>query len=158
MRKKSPSPRRFLAYAGTLVAATTALAALYSCSLIVETRSQQCQSDSDCAGFAGYPTCNTVSGLCVGSSTSSTTSGGTSSGTATSSGGGCYVDGGATGVCYDTSQAACAVSGSADTINAELLNACTSGCVPFDNATKVPALLAGGQLPMLPSVGPDGGF
>ena len=43
-------------------------------------------------------------------------------------------------------------------LNSELLNGCTTGCVPFDNSARVPGLLAGGQLPPLPTTGPDGGF
>jgi hypothetical protein len=39
--------------------------------------------------------------------------------------------------------------------NAELLNACTTGCVAFDNAARVPGLLPGDQLPDLPTQGPN---
>ncbi len=139
-RRRTP-----LRLAATVGAGALALAALYSCSLIVESRGQQCEKDDDCVMFTGAK-CDVQSGLCVGGSgggsttsgtTSSTTSGTTSS---TSSGGGCDVDGGiAGGGCY----------GCTPTNDEELLNRCTDGCIPFDNE-RVTLLPDGGQLPPLP--------
>jgi hypothetical protein len=144
------SPRRLVRATLAIVAAAVGLLAVYSCSLIVETQSQQCQSTADCAMF-GNATCDLTTGVCVSASTTS------SSTTTTSSSGapaGCDVDGGiAGGGCYDDTLAACPA-----TTNAELLNACTTGCVPFDNSVRVPGLLAGDQLPELPTPGPDAGF
>jgi hypothetical protein len=153
-----PRPERPLHRTGRVLAGVAAamlgLAALYSCSLIVEQQSQQCQMDSDCSDFPGAH-CDTAQGVCIGE----TSTGSTSSGTTTSSSSGatsCNVDGGiAGGGCYDDSLASCPVSSDPTTGNAELLNACASGCVPFDNSVKVPGLLPGDQLPSLPTNGPN---
>jgi hypothetical protein len=151
MRKQRPSPRRFLKHVGAFLAAATGLAAVYSCSLIVETRSQQCMQDSDCASFSGYGKCDTTSGLCVSTSTSTNSSSGSSSG---SSGNvGCDLDGGIEGGgCYNGGTASCP----APSTNSELLNQCTTGsCYPFDD-TSVHGLV-NGALPSLPRP-PDGGM
>src|SRR5262245_29873908 len=98
-----------------VAAAILSLSLLYSCSLIVETKSQQCQEDRDCVAFIGA-SCDKTKGICVGggtggstssataSSTSSTSSSSSSSSTTTatssssSSGSpGCDVDGGIDG-------------------------------------------------------------
>jgi hypothetical protein len=42
--------------------------------------------------------------------------------------------------------------------NATLLNACETGCTPFNNATRLTNLLDGGGLPPLPDAGPDAGM
>jgi hypothetical protein len=149
--------RRNLRLALAIVAAGTGLATVYSCSLIVDTQSQQCQADSDCAQF-GMAKCDTTNGICVASTTTSgsTTSGSTGSASSSSgsSGSPCDVDGGiAGGGCYNDSLSACPLS--AENANAQLLNACTTGCVPFDDTT-VKGLVDGG-LPGLPNP-PDGGL
>jgi hypothetical protein len=155
MRNQSTSPRRLLARAAVVVAAALGLLAVYSCSLIVETSSTQCQTDMDCANIAGYPKCNTATGVCV-TNGSSSSSGMSSSGTTSSSSGSppsCDVDGGIdAGGCYDTSLAMCSMN----LDNSQLLNGCTTGCIAFDN-TRV-TLLDGGVLPALPNPGPDGGM
>lgn len=137
---------RPLQRAGLFVAGALGLMVLYSCSLLVESRSQQCQSDQDCSAF-GSAHCDTAKGICVGGagggSTGSSTSGTQSS---TSNGGGCDVDGGIDGGgCYNC----------APTDDEQFLNHCTgSTCIPFDNKARVDALKNGGSLPKLPK---DGG-
>jgi hypothetical protein len=153
MRNQSTSPRRFLARAGVLVAVAMGLAAVYSCSLIVETASTQCQTDADCVNIMGYPKCNATMGVCVTSTTTSSSSGSMSS----SSGAppSCDVDGGIDGGgCYDTSLAMCTTN----LDNSELLNGCTTGCIAFDNGALMGFVDAGYALPDLPTVGPDGGM
>ena len=128
--------------------------AIYSCSLIVDTQSSQCAKDDDCKQFGSGATCETTSGVCVGmgTGTGSGSSGSASSSSSASSSGAttCEADGGLDGGgCY----AASCLTSTSD--NAELLNACTTGCVPFDNAARVPGLLPGDQLPGLPAQGPN---
>jgi hypothetical protein len=142
--------RTTLRLAAKIGAGVIALAALYSCSLIVENRSQQCEKDEDCVMFSGAK-CDVMQGICVGggtgggsttsTSTTSTTTSTTSTTTSTtSSGGGCDVDGGIQGGgCYNC----------APTNDEELLNRCTDGCIGFDNK-RVTLLPDGGQLPPLP--------
>jgi hypothetical protein len=151
MRKKSPSPRRLLAHAAVILAVATGLAAVYSCSLIVETRSQQCQADTDCASLAGSNgKCDTTSGLCQSGST--TTSSGTGGATA-SGGAACNVDGGIDGGgCYNAGVGSCPAAIS----NSQILNVCTTGCIPFDD-TLVKGLNPDGTRPSLPAP-PDGGL
>jgi hypothetical protein len=49
-----------------IAAAGLGLLAIYSCSLIVQTPSQQCQMDVDCTGpFGGGAKCDTTNGVCV---------------------------------------------------------------------------------------------
>ncbi len=155
MRDKLPSrTRRTLRAVAATLAAGAGLAAIYSCSLIVDTQSQQCQADSDCAMFGAGAVCNTAMGVCTQLTTgSSGTTTGTSTSTTSSTGGpmDCDVDGGVDGGgCY------AATGTCAPTTNAELLNACSDGCIPFDD-TAVKGLLAGGALPPLPTP-PDGGL
>jgi len=167
----TPSFNRRRSFA-TLVACGALAVSVLACSLIVSTNSTQCQVDSDCTPFAAGATCNPTTQTCVapGSSTASTgaasssSSGSPSSSSSTSSSGGsasssssssssssgtsCDVDGGIDGGgCY-----ACM-----PTDNETLLNACTTGCIPFDN-DRVTVLLDGGTLPPLPSPGPDVGM
>jgi hypothetical protein len=136
----SPSVRRLPRTALAIVAAGLGLAAIYSCSLIVETRSQQCQADADCT-MAGFPNskCDTMNGVCV-MATGSSGSGSSGSSTGSSSSG----------------VATCTVGGTDP--NLELLNACTDGgCTPFNNLARIPAW-DGGELPPLNDAGPDGGM
>jgi hypothetical protein len=145
---------RTLRAALAILAAGAGLLAIYSCSLIVDTQSQQCTQDSDCQQFANA-TCDTATGACVPSATSSGSGSGSSSGGVAT----CDVDGGIDGGgCYDDSLATCSLSTDPVVLNSELLNGCTTGCVPFDNSARVLGLLAGGQLPPLPSQAPDGGM
>jgi hypothetical protein len=154
-----PSYRRTLRAALAILAAGVGLAGIYSCSLIVDSQSQQCKQTSDCsAAFGSGSTCDTATGLCTSTSTSSTGGGSASSSSSNGSSGGspCDVDGGiAGGGCYNSSLATCPLSTTPTILNSELLNACTTGCVPFDNSVLG---LVGGQLPPLPIPGPDGGF
>lgn len=134
------APARRLRTAALGVAVGLGLLVIYSCSVIVETRDTQCQSDSDCTSFAADAHCDPTSRVCVGPSSGSSSSG--------SSSGGCSVDGGIDGGgCY-----ACT-----PVDDSQLLNACTTGCVAFDNK-RVTLLPADGKLPSLPNPGPDGGF
>jgi hypothetical protein len=142
---RNHSPPRGLTRLGLGIAALLGFSAIYACSLIIETRDQQCQTTDDCvvAGFAGA-TCDTTLGICVKpSATGSGGSGGgtTSSGTMVTSStgpGGCTGDAG----CW-----ACA-----PTDDTEYFNACTdSTCIGFDNTKRI-AKYDGGKLPSL-----DGG-
>jgi hypothetical protein len=128
------SPVRQLASA---LALAVGLLAVYSCSLIVSTNDTQCQSDADCTTFQKGATCDSVMHICVQPGATSTGSG------SASSGGSCVGDAG----CY-----ACT-----PTDNTTLLNACTTGCIDFDN-TRVKGLLPDGGVPLLPVPGPDGGM
>jgi hypothetical protein len=132
---------------------------VYSCSLIVQTSSTQCQVDGDCAQFGAGATCDKAQNVCVGPATTSSTSSGStssssgttsssSSSTGSSSGNPCDVDGGPdAGGCWSCSPVD----------NSTLLNACGTGCTPFPNS-RVKGLLDGGGLPPLPDAGPDGGM
>jgi hypothetical protein len=145
--RPTPNPRRFTRRALAVVAIAMGLAAIYSCSLIVETRSQQCQADADCtnAGFANAK-CD-PSGVCV-----MATGGSSSSATSTSSTGSSSTGSSSSGL------PACADAGSDP--NLALLNGCTdSMCSPFNNATRIMnTLWDGGALPPLDDAGPDGGM
>jgi hypothetical protein len=146
-RSRLAPARRSTRAVASAVCVVVGLMAIYSCSLIVETSSQQCQKDGDCLTFSPTATCDPSTHVCVPGTSSSSGTGTTSS----SGGTGCNVDGGIDGGgCYSS---ACAA-----TTNPEILNACTTGCIPFDNAARVPGLLPGDQLPDLPVPGPDGGF
>jgi hypothetical protein len=153
--------RRRLRAALAILAAGVGLAAIYSCSLVVDSQSQQCKQDSDCSAFGSGVTCHIATGLCVSSSTSGSSSSGgggpsSSSSSSSSSGSPCNVDGGIDGGgCYNDSLAMCPLSETPAVLTSELLNACTSGCVAFDDSARVPALLPGGKLPQLPTNGPN---
>jgi Cys-rich repeat protein len=131
------------------LAAVLAISATYSCSLLIETRGEQCQENADCkSGFR----CDTAAHVCVaatgtgGSGGMSASSSSSTSSSSTSSGTTCDVDGGvAKGGCWDC----------APTDESQILNHCTdSQCFPFDNAARVAALKDGGKLPPLPDGGP----
>jgi hypothetical protein len=148
-RRLAASPPRRRPTAPLLLALCLALTGLYACSLLVETRDQQCSADADCASFPGAR-CDLARHVCAGqSSTASGTGGGssaTSSGTMTSSsssstGGGCDAGG-----CYSCPP----------TTSEQLLNACTdAGCKSFANGKRLQHLTADGGVPPLPK--PDGG-
>lgn len=151
--------RRTLRAALAILATGTGLVAIYSCSLIVDTQSQQCQSDGDCATlFGAGSTCHTATGVCMTTSASSSSSSSSSnSGSGSSSSGSpptCDVDGGIDGGgCYNSSLT---VMCPLDT-NAQILNACGGTCTGFDNATRL-THWDGGALPSLPATPPDGGM
>jgi hypothetical protein len=149
----SPPPRRRPG-APILLALCLGLTSLYACSLLVETRDQQCAVDADCTSFPGAR-CDQARHVCAsqsttssgtGDSTSASTTSSTGAGTSSSSssstgGGGCDAGG-----CYSCPP----------TTSDEILNACTdAGCKPFANSTRLQHLTADGGLPPLPS--PDGG-
>jgi hypothetical protein len=146
---RPPSPVRRV---GLALAAALALSVACSCQLLLESRTEQCQADTDCSNGL---TCDKASHLCVGdtTSTSSSSSSSTSSASSTSSSGSvsCNVDGGpdaAYGGCWN-----CAPS---DSVPNELYNHCTTAaCVPFDRA-RLTHLTDAGTLPPLP-VPPDAG-
>lgn len=99
------------------------------CSLVIESRDQQCADDADCSGF-GDAVCDVARGVCV-------PGGGTGTGTGGGAGGGCIGDNG----CY-----ACAPARQAD-----FLNACTaSECVPYDNGQLQGLLQEDGSVPPVP--------
>src|ERR1700733_9042384 len=104
MRDPSTHPaRRRLHRLGAAVAVAAGLVAVYSCSLIVETSSTQCNTTADCTSLNPLATCDTT----------------------TTGDAGCYVDGGADGgYCFDCTP---------PVTNAEYINACTTGCIPFNN-------------------------
>ena len=146
----SPPPRRRPG-APILLSLCLALTGLYACSLLVETRDQQCSVDADCATFPGAR-CDLARHVCAaqtstasgtggtGSSSTTTTSAGTT-GSTSSTGGGCDAGG-----CYSCPP----------TTSDEILNACTdAGCKSFENGKRLQHLTADGGLPPLPS--PDGG-
>ncbi|MFT3771377.1 MAG: hypothetical protein QM820_38680 [Minicystis sp.] len=143
-RRKPPHPSP-IRRAGAWIAAAIVISATYSCSLIIEGRSEQCQADADCkSGFK----CDLSAHVCVGGGSGGSGGSGSSSSSASSSGAmTCDVDGGIQGGgCF----------GCAPTDDPELLNACTDAqCFPFDNRKRVTALADGGKLPPLPS--PDAG-
>lgn len=148
MRPQRPSPESPLRRAGAWLALALGLSAMYSCSLLVENRTQQCQKDADCTAIGGT-TCDLATHLCNGGATSSSgsSSSGTSSSTSSSSGmTGCDVDGGIdAGGCYN-----CAA-----TTDREFLDHCTgASCKPFDRS-RLTHLTATGALPPLPA--PDAG-
>ncbi len=130
------SPPRRRPGAPILLALCLGLSSLHACSLLVETRDQQCSVDADCVGFTGAR-CDLDRRVCAlqGSSSGAATT------SSTSTGGGC--DGGG---CY-----ACP-----PTTTEEFLNACTdAGCKSFANAARLQHLTTDGGLPPLPE--PDGG-
>jgi hypothetical protein len=143
---------RTLRVAAAILAAGTGLGAIYSCSLIVDSQAHQCQKDGDCQPFGSDVTCDTALGVCVARSTSS----GSSTSTSSSGAPTCDVNGGIDGGgCYNDSLAMCPLSATPAVLNSQLLNGCTTGCVPFNNSVLG---LVNGQLPPLPNPGPDGGF
>jgi hypothetical protein len=118
-----------LRFFAVLTAGVAALGAAPGCSLIIESRDRQCESNEDCAGF-GDATCEISSGICVGNATSTSTSGSTGS-AACAGPDGCFA-------CEPTK-------------TEEFLNACTDvGCVPYDNGQLQGLLLEGGSVPPVP--------
>ncbi|APR74770.1 Hypothetical protein A7982_00116 [Minicystis rosea] len=152
--RRSPRPP-LLRRAGAFIASAMVLSAAYSCSLIIDNRSEQCQGDADCsAGFR----CDLTDHVCVGSAGTGGTGGmsTSSSSTTTSSSSGtmtCDVDGGIQGGgCYG-----CTPKEGDPAVNEQLLNQCSDAqCFPFDNKARIAALADGGKLPSLPP--PDGGL
>lgn len=143
-RRFTTSPPRRRPGAPILMALCLELTGLYACSLVVETRDQQCSVDADCASFSGAR-CDLARHVCASQSTTANGTGGaTSTGTtssSTSSGGSCDAGG-----CYSCPP----------TTSDEILNACTdAGCKSFDNGKRLQHLTADGGLPPLPK--PDGG-
>jgi hypothetical protein len=112
-----------------LVAAAASSASGPGCSLVIESRDQQCAEDADCSGFA-QAVCDAARGVCVpGSGTTATGTGG--------AGGGCVGPDG----CY-----ACVPENQTD-----LLNACTDAeCIPYDNTQLQGLLLEDGSVPPVP--------
>ncbi len=102
------------------------LGGLGGCSLVIESRDRQCESDADCQGFDGA-VCDLGGGVCVAQQASGST------GSA-----GCEGPDG----CFSCPP----------TQFGEFLNACTNApCIPYDNATKLEGLLeADGSVPPVP--------
>ncbi|AGP33514.1 hypothetical protein [Sorangium cellulosum] len=127
-RTRSPTRRPPRALRARLCAALSlALAALASCSVLVERRDRQCATDADCARFPGAR-CDPGGRVCV-----------PADGVPPA---GCDGDDG----CYSC----------APTTNEQLLNACTdAACRPFDDARLTN--LRDGGLPPLPEPGASGG-
>ncbi|KYF96680.1 hypothetical protein BE20_41290 [Sorangium cellulosum] len=125
-RKRSLTRRPSRALRARLCAAL-ALAALASCSVLVERRDRQCATDADCARFPGAR-CDPGGRVCVPADSVPPA--------------GCDGDDG----CYSC----------APTTNEQLLNACTdAACRPFDDARLTN--LRDGGLPPLPEPGAGGG-
>jgi hypothetical protein len=103
------------------------LASAGACSLVIESRGQQCENDDDCKGFGADAVCNLGGGVCVTPEASGST------GSA-----GCIGDDG----CF-----ACPPQQFE-----EFLNACTNApCIPYDNATNLQGLLLeDGSVPPVP--------
>lgn len=154
-----PGPARSIRRAGTWLALALGLSATYSCSLLIENKTQQCQGDGDCKAIGGT-TCDLTTHLCRGGatstsagssgSTSSSTSSTSASSSSTSSSGmaTCDVDGGIdAGGCYN-----CAA-----TTEREFLDHCTgASCKPFDRS-RLTHLTDAGTLPPLPADAGGGG-
>ncbi len=105
-----------------VVGSIAALGAGPACSLVVESRSTQCQTDDDCSGFENAR-CDVAGGVCLARETSGTA--------------GCI---GAEG-CFSCEP----------TVQVEFLTACTDAeCIPFDNAQLEGLLLEDGSLPPVP--------
>jgi hypothetical protein len=151
---QSPAPPRLLRTAALAAAGVLGLLVVYSCSLIVESRDVQCQSNMDCTTFNPGATCDMNTHICVAPSSmssSSSSSGGTTTSSTTDTG--CNEDGGIDGGgCYNTSHAGCTAM-----TNDQLANACGASCVKFDNSVLM-GISADGGLPPPPIVGPDGGL
>lgn len=118
------STLRFFVVLGVGVAA---LGAASGCSLVIESRDRQCESDEDCAGF-GEATCDISSGICVAPTTSASGS---------------------------TGSAACVGPGDCfacePTKTEEFLNGCTDvACVPYDNGQLQGLLQEDGSVPPVP--------
>lgn len=103
------------------LAAVAGLVTLAGCSLVIESRDRQCESDADCAGNEGA-VCDLAGGVCVPDST----------GTA-----GCVGPDG----CFSCEPET----------PVEILNACTDAeCVPYDNTQLQGLLEEDGSLPPVP--------
>ncbi len=119
-------------------------AAPLACSLLVENRAEQCQSDADCSGIAGTR-CDLGTHIC--SSQGTTTTGG-SGGT-----GGTTMTTGGTGGTGGTTTTGCDAGGCwscEPTNDPQFLNACTDAkCEKFDNKVKCKHLTEDGGVPPL---------
>jgi hypothetical protein len=132
MSDRSPSHIRNLA------CITIALVGIASCSLILKF-DPECAIDHDCASKGTGFHC--VSQYCVQLFPDASVDGGTP------------MDGAITCDGWDASSGQCFACTPMD--NSMLLNACTSGCIPFDE-TRVTKLYSDGGVPPVPDV-PDSG-
>ncbi len=118
-----------------------------SCSLLVENRAEQCQSDADCSEIAGTR-CDLGAHVCV---TDTTTTTGTTSTGGTGGGGG--TTGGSGGVTTTTTDVPCDAGdcwSCEPTNDKERLNACTDAeCLKFDNKARCEHLQPDGSVPPL---------
>jgi hypothetical protein len=127
---RTPRSPSFPAGRAALLASSLLLAASGSCSLLVETASEQCQSDGDCAPFSGS-VCDPGLHVCVARNGGGGAGGTPDAGGGSGGGGGCYAG--------------------TPSSNAQFLNACTTvTCQPFDNRTRLTRLTADGGLPPIP--------
>lgn len=112
------------------------IGAMSACSLLIETRDQQCTKDSDCSQLEGT-VCDLSAHVCVKTS-------GASGSSSSSSGGGADAGcGGEDGSCYSCPPT--------DGVDKQFLNQCTDAkCKAFDNETRLQNLTADGGLPPLP--------
>jgi len=150
--EKRPEARRIR---GAALLLGLSLAAVVSCSLLVEQRAQQCKEDADCKSLDSNAICSKADGVCmVPGSTSG--SGGTATTTGTAGSGG---TGGSSTSTSTGTMTVCEVDGGVDgggcwgcepKNDTQILNQCTDGkCVKFDNK-RVTKLPPGGKLPALP--------
>lgn len=116
---------------------TLGLVATGACSLLVESKTDQCQTNTDCAKFGAYSVCS--DGVCTKPSGTGGTGGGSSS--SSSGAGGSGDDAG----CFLGTPAT----------DPQFLNQCTdAGCEPFDNCARLGLCDDAGLPPLL---SPDGG-
>lgn len=85
-RRFATSPRRRPG-APILLALCLGLSSLYACSILVETRDQQCTADADCASFAGAR-CDLTRHVCASPNSTASGAGGAGSTSSTSTGSG----------------------------------------------------------------------
>ncbi len=113
-----------------------------ACSLIVDTKADQCTTDADCKSLLNQPAAVCQSGVCLASAVDGAGS------DATSSNDGPGEEGSGGDACVPK----------IPTTQDDFLNeTCTSAeCIPFDNCARL-AICDGGALPALVAP-PDGGF
>jgi hypothetical protein len=121
-----------------------------ACSALLDTKSDQCSTNQDCAHFSQTAVC--TSGVCVESSTSSGADGSVADGNVPGTDAGADAD--ANGITVDGGDAGCTPK--VPQTQTDYLNEkCTSSvCIPFDNCARLG--VCDGSLP--PTLTPDGGL
>jgi hypothetical protein len=120
-------------------------AAPLSCSLLVENRAEQCQSDADCSPITGTR-CDLGTHICSSDGTTSSGGGGAGGTTATTGGSG----GTTTTTTTNTDCDAGGCWACEPTNDPQFLNACTDAkCEKFDNKARCKHLTEDGGVPPL---------